>query len=79
MNKDKLAAAKKKFKKNAPVFVAAISTVTAIATVVYYQTKMTLDTSKEELEAMESGDTEVTYSIDGNDYALRYVGNTPEK
>lgn len=76
--KEKLAAIKKKITDNAPIIIASTSTVVTIATVVYYKTKMTLETSKEDLEAMQTGNVNVTYSIDGGDYTLRYVGNTPK-
>jgi hypothetical protein len=82
MDLKKLAAAKTKIKKHAPELIGAgIVIITAVATL---GTKHLLDSRKTELrinedamEWMRQEDVNMTYSADGHDYSIRYIGTTP--
>jgi Na+-translocating ferredoxin:NAD+ oxidoreductase RnfC subunit len=83
MNKEKLEAAKKKLRKYAPVFAAAsgiISTVYAIS-VVHNTKKNTITLTPDDREALQTGDVNIVYNFndDGQSYAIRHIGNTPQK
>lgn len=81
--KDKLATAKDKIKKHAPEIVGfSIVVVTAAGTLA---AKHLLDSQKgtqlrfsnDDKEWMIQEDVTMTYSVDGSDYSVRYLGDTP--
>jgi hypothetical protein len=81
--KDKLATAKTKIKKHAPEIVGfSIVVVTAATTLalkhLHDSQNTDLRVTDEDLELVKTEDVNMTYSINGSDYALRYVGNTPK-
>lgn len=81
--KQKLATAKTKIKNHAPEIVGAgIVVVTAVATLAakhMLDSKSTdLRVTDEDLDLVKTEDVNMTYSVRGSDYSLRYVGNTPK-
>lgn len=80
MNKEKLAALKQKLKKNAPHIVALGTSVAGIAATVYAIAVVndcktnTIRLTKEDREAMKSGNVDINYKIDGCDYTLTHSG-----
>lgn len=88
MNKEKLAAAKQKIRKYAPL----ASTLTGLAATVYaiyivrnatetvrWCADNTIKLTADDREELKTEDTHLVYSIDGSDYRLGYIGNTPKK
>jgi hypothetical protein len=81
MNKEKLASIKSKIKRCAPAAISIASTISTIATVIYYQqkTKDMIDLTEEDKKVLQTHNVNICYSIDGEDYALRHLGKTPDE
>lgn len=77
--KAKFAETKRTLKKHAPVIAGAMTVayVTVSALYVNEKRKQTLEVTDQDLELMKEGRVNMCYSINGSDYALRYLGNTP--
>lgn len=76
--KKKLAQIKNRIKEDRRVIAACA--ITATIAVVYYEHKLksTLLLTADDREVLKTKDVNMTYSIKGGDYNLRYVGNTPK-
>jgi len=79
MNKDKLTAIKKKLQTEAPHIISIAVASAAVAVVFRQKTKNYFKLSEGDMVAMKTGDTEMRFSLHGNDYAMRHIGNTPEE
>lgn len=80
---EKIETLKMKARKYAPVIIAATTSaaIAAVTTAIYFRKTaedMTFGLTDEDLDAMSSGESDMRYSIKGSDYALRYIGNTPQ-
>jgi hypothetical protein len=76
--KKKLAAAKKKLKKDARVISACAITATIAVGYYEYKNREKLVFTKEDQALVKTGDVNMRYSVNGSDYSLRYIGNTPK-
>lgn len=81
--KQKLATAKTKIKNHAPEIVGAgivvVTAVTTLAAKHLLDSKSTdLRVTEEDFDLVKTEDVDLKFSVNGSDYALRYVGNTPQ-
>ena len=81
--KAKIATAKTKIKKHAPEIVGfSIVVVTAASTLalkhLHDSQNTDLRVTTDELDELKSEDCNLVFSVEGSDYALRHIGNTPK-
>jgi hypothetical protein len=89
MNKDKIKAVKSRIKKNLPVVTTSVGLV-AISYALYVVHQATeisrglksddfFPLTPDDREAMQTGNVDIRYNIDGQAYSMRHVGNASQQ